>query len=105
MAKTAEHSKLPWYVSNIMAHIYVINDPEEINQSVINSAVAHLSYGQGQVDAEFIIRCVNSHDKLVEACKIGLSMFSLHTGKHPNDDLANVHMDYIRQAIKEAEGE
>lgn len=64
-----KHSELPWYTSSMMGCHYIANDKNDIESGVKNSIVANLYGSQGQANAEFIVRCVNNHDKLVEALK------------------------------------
>ncbi len=116
MAKTEGHSKLPWEVLGSVKDtglkdgaIWIMSEDFETEKDDVcelytmeNGEV--LRNENAEANAEFIVKAVNSHGKLVEACKLGLDMYELHTSNHPDDDLANSHKDIIRKAIKEAEG-
>ena len=57
-----KHSELPWEVDGGSSVVC------RLDNLIAISANGYLC-GSRRVDAEFIVRCVNAHDKLVEACQ------------------------------------
>jgi len=72
-----EHSKTPWETNQIEI-IKVGEDCIDIARCFYENDRSHWSsiykptYKQAEANAQFIVKCVNSHEMLVEACKAAI---------------------------------
>ena len=93
MADKEKHSPLPWIVWPIPPEnkIAMISDVERV---VIVPSLAEVSVTQ----AELIVHCVNTHDKLVEALEAVIGFQKAMERKSVNpDDVGDYHEAVIRQ--------
>ena len=77
-----KHTELPWVVTHYGIEQATSNDPLVIDSSIKPE------------NAEFIVRAVNNHYKLLNACKLALGAFENNSAIDWNE---------IEEAIKEAE--
>ncbi len=110
--KTAEHSKLPWEV---------IDSPEqkgaiwiEVEETFTELGICdfyHMNEDKvirkpnAVADAEFIVRAVNNHDRLLEACKEALKSFNKIRTNHGLTGPRPKEVLMLIEAIKAVEGE
>ena len=66
----AKHSPLPWRVGHANGCIEDSN-----GHMVADMGFYGLGKGEASGNAPFIVHCVNTHDKLVEACKHSIAIF------------------------------
>jgi len=66
----SEHTKTPWHTGGIGNHIVFDSD----GYAVANATVFHGKQedGESAANADHIVKCVNSHDALVDAVKAAL---------------------------------
>lgn len=102
----SEHTPGPWTRGGIgfpydperrTENIY---GPHEKPKHQSGPRVATLIGPRSSADAEHIIRCVNAHDDLLEACKAVVNAFAL---KHSWTEAVAREMSIVRTAIDKAE--
>ena len=77
MAEETKHSPLPWKKNEVDVRGRI---PVHDGQNVCIALVEFLGTVGNRIEtrkanAEFIVHCVNTHDKLVEACKHSIAIF------------------------------
>ena len=92
--KRVEHSPLPWETTNgtFQQAYRTFIATKSLDQI---AEVQGKTQSEAQANAEFIVKCVNSHDALVQACWRALNQ------KVRTADVANM----LREALALAEGE
>lgn len=95
-----KHTPTPWFISAKEQDGYCINSlADEFNPLVAETVDFVPCFGDdGKANADFIVRAVNSHEALVEACKHAFHYFNT---KAPN--FARTRKQ-LKDAIAEAEG-
>jgi len=82
-----QHTATPWYATNVDSE-YVIQSAK-INE---DNYVGKTDYPE---DAEFIVKCVNNHNALVEALKLAENCLL-------NEHIEGNELDIIQQALQQA---
>ena len=106
----SEHSPLPWVVGRPdvdgdARYSYGIRDREDwVLADVLTTCAYSDAAGRelAEANAEFIVRCVNSHDDLLAALKAIVAGYD-----GPTVDIGTAvssHIQAARMAIKKAEG-
>lgn len=82
--KQAEHTPLPWrlYKEEIPHGDYLINPENFEGHGQIGAVWGDGDNRHAKGNADFILRAVNGHEKLVEACKLALNEFRIVAEKH-----------------------
>ena len=62
-----KHTDLPWHINQLYSDRCYLG--AKVNGKNISVATIYGDEVIAEKDAEFIIKCVNSHDKLIEALK------------------------------------
>lgn len=105
MAKTEGHSKIPWRTSKHAKTMVETVQGRSVGSMSGYSDNRLPDCGQGEnfANAEFIVRCVNNHDKLVETCKGAKRVIrKMLRGEEVDITGKNVYSE-ILDAIKQAE--
>ncbi|MFA5382423.1 MAG: hypothetical protein WC356_04600 [Candidatus Micrarchaeia archaeon] len=63
-----KHTATPWKVSSV----FVNNAPNETHITTGKWGQPSIAVVDNEANAAYIVRCVNSHEALVEACKVSL---------------------------------
>ena len=95
-----KHTALPWKVRK--------HDPSYPNEAFIDIPYGYIQIGGSQSrrdgNAEFIVKCVNSHYELLEACKRGLERVKQLTKYSGHKLLFSFEtIEILEQAIAKAE--
>lgn len=101
MKNEMKHTQTPWEVRKASAGHSAITGEHYFDYILepLNVMVERTT-GEESKDAAFIVRAVNSHEELLEACRESLILFK-HLGKLPADFLA---VELLEKAIAKAEG-
>ena len=113
-----EHSPIPWELDKRIGclAIYPADTPKDVSRCLDGASAWAIHFKQGKwgkkerewglseldcANAEFIVRCVNAHDALVEALR---SILSYSESVHLIDSIAKIHA-IADKALVLAEGE
>ncbi len=105
-----EHTKVPWTIESPCGFpysgIYIVPVVRKDFPFYIAQIRQLREREESEANAEHIVRCVNSHDALLEACGMAKAWFDKHTNDEPvwedqpSADMATLMQDAIAQAQK-----
>lgn len=97
--KTQKHTPTPWKTYRITEDFkYVRPDQFRIKGGKPIRTIAHIlpfPDNSEQANMEFIVRAVNNHERLLEACKFALSQ---NDKEHMREEVCNKLWEAIKQA-------
>ena len=91
------HTRTPWEVKYF--------DDNSRKKAVIVSGdnpIASLHYGfveEPSANAEFIVRCVNSHEALLEAAKRALKEYGINSATYLEEAIAQCGMEIMKECV------
>ena len=92
------HTPTPWYAYETISDNYSILSCQ-LKKNGLKTDIAHYVLKE---DAEFIVRAVNAHDELVEACKGAIEQMEGFLSDGVSLGMA-VKIQQIKQALAKAE--
>ena len=85
-----KHSPLPWGIHKTDLHLYIVTDDDNGDNDSIAMA-------DDDEDAEFIVRCANSHQQMIDALEACLD--------YPDNGIGCETEREARAALAQAKGE
>ena len=107
------HTPKPWVIGKTRANDNQIEIVWESGTKFYNkktvvcsvSPLSHYTQGNQEANAKHIVKCVNSHDALIEACKGAMGAIQRILDKHDPDSTEYELVGVLNDALKQAESE